>query len=294
MRGGDGAPMIELRNLTKKFGAETAVDHFSLEIGRGEFFGLLGPNGSGKTTMIGMLSTVLLPTEGEIYIDGVRLTRGAAGLRRKLSVVTQEYSMRLDMNMTEVMEYQGRLYRMPREEIREKTEALLRYAGLFEHRKKRVRHLSGGMKRKLMICRGLMVDPEILFLDEPTAGMDAISRRQTWDLLRKLHERKICILLTTHYMEEAEKLCGRVAFIQKGRLSGLGVPSELIEELGKYAVDIFRGGETVSSYFRERGEAVRFLGQSGEDAALRNTNLEDVFIHGYRHGFVGKVDGVSA
>ncbi|MER2142897.1 MAG: ABC transporter ATP-binding protein, partial [Eubacteriales bacterium] len=149
--------MIELKHLTKKFGDFTAVDDLSLTIDTGEFFGLLGPNGAGKTTTISMMSTVLLPTAGEILIDGQRLDRKASQQKRKLAVITQEYSMRQDMNMDEVMEYQGRLYFLPRKEIRQKTDALLEFAGLIDYRHRTVRHLSGGMKRKLMICRALMI-----------------------------------------------------------------------------------------------------------------------------------------
>ena len=195
--------MIELCNLTKRFGDFTAVDHLNLTIRTGEFFGLLGPNGAGKTTTISMMSTVLLPSEGEIRVDGVKLDRKASAQKRKLSVITQEYSMRQDMNMDEVMEYQGRLYFLPRKVIREKTEELLTFAGLIDYRRRTVRHLSGGMKRKLMICRALMIEPEILLLDEPTAGMDALSRRQMWNLLRRVNSDKMTIVLTTHYIEEA-------------------------------------------------------------------------------------------
>ena len=270
--------MIEIRDLTKRFGDFTAVDHLDLTIQTGEFFGLLGPNGAGKTTTISMMSTVLLPTGGEILIDGHRLDRKASAEKRKLSVITQEYSMRQDMNMEEVMEYQGRLYRIPRKQIKEKTEELLEFAGLSEFRRRTVRHLSGGMKRKLMICRALLIEPEILLLDDPTAGMDALSRRQMWNLLRKVNSDKMTIVLTTHYMEEAQALCDRVALINRGQLQKLDSPEALIRELGAYAVDETSDKDLVSRYFHEREEAIAYLSAAGDNASLRATTLEDVFV----------------
>ena len=179
--------MIETKNLTKKFDSFTAVDSLDLRIETGEFFGLLGPNGAGKTTTISLLSTLLLPTEAKSSLTGRHLGRNRPDLKRKISVITQEYSMRQDMNMDEIMEYQGRLYFMPRKEIKRKTEELLDFCGLLPFRKRTVRKLFGGMKRKLMVCRALLTSPEILLLDEPTAGMDALSRRQMWNLLRQLN-----------------------------------------------------------------------------------------------------------
>ncbi|MEE0956231.1 MAG: ABC transporter ATP-binding protein [Eubacterium sp.] len=270
--------MIELRNLTKKFDDFTAVDHLNLTIETGEFFGLLGPNGAGKSTTISMISTVLLPTEGEILLDGKKLDRKASAEKRKLAVITQEYSMRMDMNMDEVMEYQGRLYYMPRKLIRQKTEELLEFVGLIDYRKRTVRHLSGGMRRKLMICRALMIDPEILLLDEPTAGMDAFSRRQMWNILRQLHARGITILLTTHYIEEAQSLCDRVALINKGKLDVIDKPLVLIDQLGKFAVDETHNDTLHSSYFHTKEDAIQYLTEAEEGASLRNTTLEDVFV----------------
>ena len=270
--------MIELRDLTKRFGDFTAVDGLDLTIETGEFFGLLGPNGAGKTTTISMLSTVLLPTSGEILIDGRRLDRKASAEKRKLSVITQEYSMRQDMTMDEVMEYQGRLYYMKKKEIREKRTELLSFAGLADYRHRVVRHLSGGMKRKLMICRALMTEPEILLLDEPTAGMDAISRRQMWNLLRQLHSRGITILLTTHYIDEAQSLCERVALIDRGRLDTVAPPQELIDALGPFTVETSTEEQLVCRYFQTREEAIAHLPEAGSEATLRNTTLEDVFV----------------
>ncbi len=270
--------MIELRNLTKKFDNFTAVDSLNLTIETGEFFGLLGPNGAGKTTTIGMLSTLLLPTAGEILIDGERLTRQRPELKRKISVITQEYSMRQDMNMDEIMEYQGRLYFMPLKQIRARTEELLEFCDLIRFRKRSVRKLSGGMKRKLMVCRALLTEPEILLLDEPTAGMDALSRRQMWNLLRQLNEKTLTILLTTHYIEEAQSLCNRVALMNTGKLEEVNTPAGLIDKLGAYAVDEMSESGIKSRYFHDRQQAITYLSGLKGQSALRDTTLEDVFL----------------
>ena len=259
--------MIETKNLTKKFDDFTAVDSLDLRIETGEFFGLLGPNGAGKTTTISLLSTLLLPTEGQILIDGQTLGRNRPDLKRKISVITQEYSMRQDMNMDEIMEYQGRLYFMPRREIRAKTEELLDFCGLLPFRKRTVRKLSGGMKRKLMVCRAL-----------PTAGMDALSRRQMWNLLRQLNGKNLTILLTTHYMEEAQSLCNRVALMDHGKLEEINTPAGLIESLGKYTVDLETSEGAKSHYFHSRPEAISFLSSLDGQCTLRETTLEDVFV----------------
>lgn len=270
--------MIETKNLTKSFDSFTAVDNLNLKIESGEFFGLLGPNGAGKTTTISLLSTLLLPTKGEILIDGQTLTRSRPDLKRKISVITQEYSMRQDMNMDEIMEYQGRLYFMSKKEIRQRTEELLEFCDLLKFRNRSVRMISGGMKRKLMVCRALLTDPEILLLDEPTAGMDALSRRQMWNLLRRLNGKNLTILLTTHYMEEAQSLCGRVALMDHGRLEEINTPSGLIDSLGRYTVDETLLDGTKSHYFHHRQEAIDFLSGLTGQAALRETTLEDVFV----------------
>lgn len=270
--------MIETRNLTKKFDNFTAVDSLNLKIETGEFFGLLGPNGAGKTTTIGMLSTLLLPTGGEILIDGQQLTRSRPDLKRKISVITQEYSMRQDMNMDEIMEYQGRLYFMPLKQIRARTEELLEFCGLIDYRKRSVRKLSGGMKRKLMVCRALLTEPEILLLDEPTAGMDPLSRRQMWNLLRRLNGQNLTILLTTHYIEEAQSLCDRVALMDKGRLEEVNTPVGFIEKLGAYAVDEMNADGIQSRYFHDRAQAIRYLSGLQGKSSLRDTTLEDVFL----------------
>lgn len=250
----------------------------SLAISSGEFFGLLGPNGAGKTTLISILATLLLPTEGEITIDGEKLTRRRGDIKRKLSLITQHNSLRSDMTLDQIMELQGRLYAMERGRIRERAGDLLSFCGLAEHRKKTVRKLSGGMKRKLMLCRALLTEPEILILDEPTIGLDPASRRQMWDLLRALNRQGLTILLTTHYIEEAQNLCGRIALMDQGRTQRLDTPERLIQELGEVAIDEFDGDHTRSAFFSGKAEALAYAGGLDNKFVVRSTTLEDVFL----------------
>ena len=220
--------MIEIKDLTKKFGDFTAVDHLNLRIDTGEFFGLLGPNGAGKTTTISMISTVLLPNSGEILVDGKPLTRKSSEIKRRISVITQEYSMRMDMTCDEVMEYQGRLYYMPIAEIRKKTDELLEFVGLKDFRKRTVRNLSGGMKRRLMICRALLTDPEIILLDEPTAGLDPESHEELIDMVKRVHKaRGGIIIFVSHNMADIASLCDRVVVMDRGQIVSVDTPKEI-------------------------------------------------------------------
>ena len=265
--------MIELKHLTKKYDHFLAVEDLNLKIETGEFFGLLGPNGAGKTTTIGMLSTLLLPTSGEIWINGELLTRQKNQLKQKLSVVTQEYSMRQDMTMNEIMEYQGRLYYMPIKKIRERSEELLEFCGLIDYRKRTVRKLSGGMKRKLMVCRALLTEPEILFLDEPTAGMDAFARRQMWNLLKKLNQQKLTILLTTHYMEEAAG-AGYVVILEKGRIAAEGTPLELKNKYVQDRISLYGVSEEEIKALNHTYKEIR----DGYEIIVKNTiNIPNYF-----------------
>jgi ABC-2 type transport system ATP-binding protein len=272
--------MIEIKNITKIYPEQEipALSNVNLTIESGEFFGLLGPNGAGKTTMIKLLSTLLIPNEGEIIVDGERLTRSNTQIKRKLSMVTQEYSLRANMTPEQIMELHGRLYQLPKNVIRERSAELLEFCGLGEHKKKTCRKLSGGMKRKLMLCRGLLTQPEILILDEPTVGLDPFARRQMWDLLKQLNEKGMTILLTTHYIDEAQYLCRRIALINQGKTDRVEEPAKLIRELGATAVDEFDGNHTTSRFFSSREEALRFAGELKNEFVVRNTTLEDVFV----------------
>ena len=222
--------MIETKNLTKTFDSFTAVDSLVLKIETGEFFGLLGPNGAGKTTTISLLSTLLLPTKGEILIDGQKLTRNRPDLKRKISVITQEYSMRQDMNMDEIMEYQGRLYFMPRKEIKEKTEELLDFCGLLPFRKRTVRKLSGGMKRKLMVCRALLTSPEILLLDEPTRGIDVGAKAEIYQLINNLAKQGMAIIVVSSELPEVIGISDRIVTFCEGELTGEYLQEEATQE----------------------------------------------------------------
>lgn len=282
--------MIEIKHVSKLYpkAKNKALDDVSLTIPSGEFFGLLGPNGAGKTTLISILSTLLLPTEGAVCIDSETLTRQRGDIKRKLALITQHNSLRNDMNLDQIMELQGRLYAMPRDEIKRKSEELLSFCGLLEHRKKIVRKLSGGMKRKLMLCRALLTTPEILILDEPTIGLDPASRRQMWDLLRTLNRQGLTILLTTHYIDEAQYLCQRIALIDQGKVARLATPDELIHELGEVAIDVFDGDHNTSTFFHGKEDALAYAATLQNKFVMRQTTLEDVFLNVVGKGLGGK------
>ena len=260
-------------DITKTFGAQTALNHVNLSLENGEFFGLLGPNGAGKTTMIRILSTLMLSTSGQILVDGEALTRKRIDLKQKITVMTQEYTLRNDMSIAEVLEYQGRLYHVPAAERRERAASLMDMTGLYNHKEKLIRHLSGGMKRKVMLCRALLPQPELILLDEPTVGLDPIFRHQMWDLLKNLNEQGIGFLLTTHYLEEAQELCRQVSFLREGTVIRTGSTDQILEDLGPICVET--AGKT--RLFCAREDAIDYLRTCSASAKLRDTNLEDVF-----------------
>ena len=271
----EGGAFVNLKaeHITKEFGKQTALHDVNLMIENGEFFGLLGPNGAGKTTMIRILSTLMLPTSGQVLVDGEVLTRNRTDLKQKITVMTQEYTLRNDMSIAEVLEYQGRLYHVPGVERKERADALMDMTGLYNHKEKLIRHLSGGMKRKVMLCRALLPQPELILLDEPTVGLDPIFRHQMWDLLKELNEQGIGFLLTTHYLEEAQELCRRVSFLREGTVIRTGSTEQIVGELGRFCVE--SDGKT--ALFSTREAAIDHLRGCPANAKLRDTNLEAVF-----------------
>ena len=219
---------IEVSELTKKFGALTAVDNVSFDVAEGEFFGFLGPNGAGKTTLIRILTTLLKPTSGGAVVACCDVAKYPERVRREIGVVPQAMTSDLDLTGYENMDIYGRFYGMPSKERNERIGYLLELVGLTQRANDLVAAYSGGMRRRLEIARGLVHRPKLLFLDEPTIGLDPQSRQNIWGFLKKLMEGdRMTIFLTTHYMEEAEELCGRIAIIDSGRIVVMGSTEEL-------------------------------------------------------------------
>ncbi|BDG05145.1 ATP-binding cassette domain-containing protein [Anaeromyxobacter oryzae] len=219
---------IEARGLVKRFGALAAVDGVDLAVRPGELFGLLGPNGAGKTTLVRILTGIVSPTSGDAFVAGIDVRRDPDGARRRLGVVPQALTSDLDLTGYENLDIFARFFEVPRARRQPRIEELLRRVGLWERRKDLVKTYSGGMRRRLEIARGLVHKPRVLFLDEPTIGLDPQSRRVIWDLLGDLRKGdEITISLTTHYLDEAEALCDRVAIVDHGKVVALGTPQEL-------------------------------------------------------------------
>ncbi len=229
--------LIKVENLTKKFDELVAVDNISFSIEEGEIFGFLGPNGAGKTTTLSILSTLLTQTGGKAYVNGFDVLKQQDEVRRSIGVVFQDPTLDEELTARENMSIHGKLYGM--RNPGEKIDELLDLVELFKWKNKLVKTFSGGMKRRLEIARGLLHEPKILFLDEPTLGLDPQTRNHLWDYIQKMNqEKKVTIILTTHYMDEADKLSDRVAIIDMGKIIALDTPSALKENLGGSVIRI--------------------------------------------------------
>ena len=282
--------MIEMEDLVKTFPHtnaakqktwKTAVAGISLSVRHGEVFGLLGPNGAGKTTIIRMLTMQTQPTSGTIRIGGHDLSRDPRTVKERIGVVPQHVNFDQELTVWENMELHARLHHMGATERTERIEDLLREMELAEVRNDNVRRLSGGMKRRLLIARALIHHPQVLFLDEPTVALDPQIRRHIWDLVREIAKSGVTVLLTTHYIEEAEALCDRVSIINKGELIDVQTPQAFCEALGTYAVEWDEEDGRAYRFFHIREEArahARHIEEAHGRVLLRPTNLEDVFI----------------
>lgn len=230
--------IIEAKNLTKKYNSITAVDGIDFCVEKGEVFAFLGPNGAGKSTAIKMLTTMLKPTSGKIKLNGYDVLKQQAEARESFGIVFQDPSVDEELTARENMEIHAVLYGIPRKERKEKIDDLLKFIGLEEWRKVVVKKFSGGMKRRLEIARGLLHHPKILFLDEPTLGLDPQTRTQIWEHIMKLNkEKKMTVFLTTHYIEEAEKMADQVAVIDHGKIIKTGTPGEIMKDSGSNSLE---------------------------------------------------------
>jgi ABC-2 type transport system ATP-binding protein len=221
--------IIKVRNLVKKFGDFTANDNLSFDVGKGEIFGFLGANGAGKTTAIKILCGLSYPTSGEIVVDGLDVYRDREMIKRRIGYMSQKFSLYEDLTVLENIHFYAGIYGMRRREIRNRAEELLERLGFSEHKKRLIRDIPLGWKQKLAFSVAVFHRPSIVFLDEPTGGVDPVTRRQFWELIHESAENGITVFVTTHYMDEAE-YCDRVSIMTEGRIAALDTPAKLKEQ----------------------------------------------------------------
>ena len=262
----------------KEFPGVRAVDGISFSVAGGEVFGFLGPNGAGKTTTLNMITGLSMPDDGRARVDGYDILDNHVQAKRRLGVVSQHVNVDHDLSARGNLLVHGLLFNMSWGRLGERADDMLDFMGLGEDADRMVREFSGGMKRQLQIARSLMHRPGILMLDEPTLGLDAHARRDIWAAVRKINALGATVFLTTHYIEEAENLCGQVAIIDKGKLIALDEPDELIGEVGTHAVDILDEGKLRTEVFSSREEAVRFVARRDGELRIREASLEDYFL----------------
>ncbi len=301
---------VVVKNLKKNYGSLTAVNGISFSVSKGEIFGLLGPNGAGKTTTIKMLTTLLPPTSGEASVAGFNIKKNQNDVRKNIGIVFQDPSLDDELTGMENLEFHAILYKIGKEKRIKKIAEVLELVELEDKANVLVKNYSGGMKRRLEIGRGLINEPEILFLDEPTIGLDPQTRRHIWDYIKKLNEtHKTTLILTTHYIEEADYLCNRVAFVDHGKIVALDIPKALKDKLGGDVISVQTSGEKQDEFVKmlkgskwvktvskhddfvdltvEEGEKkipeIVVLAQKNKigiaSINLHKPSLEDVFIH---------------
>jgi len=270
--------LIVIEKLTKTYKKITALSGLTLHVKSGEFFGYLGPNGAGKTTTVKILTSLARPSGGTARIGGYDIRETPLEAKRLTGVVPQAINLDMELSARENLMIHGLLYGMPQALIRKQTEKWLGFVGLSPHARRVVRGFSGGMKRRLMIARALLHTPQVLFMDEPTVGLDASGRRELWGLLKRINREGATIFLTTHYIEEAESLCNRVGILDQGGLIALDKPTSLIAAAGKVVVDVYGDTGLQSHFFKDRKTAGAFAASLQKTATLRDANLEDVFV----------------
>src|ERR1700719_1674505 len=249
--------MIRAHDLTKSYGASTAVDAISFEVAEGEIFAFLGPNGAGKTTTVKMLTTLLKPSSGLVEINGLDPAVQQNEVRKRFGIVFQDSSTEDELTAYENMDFHGVLYKVPKRIRAERIEDLLKLFELWDRRDHQVKHFSGGMRRRLEIARGFLHTPKILFLDEPTLGLDPQTRNQLWSHVKRLNEtERVTVFLTTHYMEEAERVAHRIAIMDHGRIIAQGTSAQLKDQTGADSLEKAFLALTGSSIREEEGGSI--------------------------------------
>jgi ABC-2 type transport system ATP-binding protein len=273
---------IYTENLTKSYGNVKALNNLDLEVNKGEIFGFLGPNGAGKTTTIRVLTTLTRADAGFASVDGFDVRTEPEKVKKIIGVVQQHLSLDRDLSIRENMEFHARIHHLDASKRKKRIDELLEYVELTEYAGKMVDTLSGGMKKKAAIVCSLLHEPKLLFLDEPTVGLDAQARRRLWDFMRRLNKDGTTIFLTTHYIEEAEALCNSVGIMHHGRLINMGKPLELRKKLGSVVVETLVDNKEIRyEFFKDREAANRYVQNLSPEVAtviIRDSNLEDVFI----------------
>jgi ABC-2 type transport system ATP-binding protein len=271
---------VALQNVHKVYNDRPVVQDLTLAIPPGEVFGLLGPNGAGKSTTIRMLTTLTQPTQGGITVAGYDVVRQPDGVKKQIGVVLQQTSVDLDLTVWENMEFHGRMHHLPNPYRQTEIDRWLHYVELGDRRQDLVKTLSGGMKRRLQIARALLHRPKILFLDEPTVGLDPQTRRRLWEIIRGLNQQGMTILLTTHYMEEVEYLCDRIGIMDNGKLIEIGTLDQLRQKHGEGLVMKQVGDRWDYQFFPTMRQAKAYLESQVDKTGMmiRPSNLEDIFV----------------
>lgn len=271
--------MIKIENLTKRFGERIAVAGIDLEIKSGEIFGLLGPNGAGKTNTVRILTLLSKKKSGSVKICGYDIEKDSERIKELIGVVPQHMSLDQDLTGRENLVLQARLHHLKNKAAMEqRINEILEFVELTDRADDKSRRYSGGMKRRLMIGMALLHKPKMLFLDEPTVGLDPQVRRKMWELIRKMNEAGMTVLLTTHYIEEADQLCRRVAIMNRGRIIAVDTPQKLKEKVGRVVVEHMEADGMINNFFDNREQAASYVAGLDSNATVREANLEDVFI----------------
>lgn len=269
--------MIKIENLSKSYGKVKALDSLNLEIKKSEIFGLLGPNGAGKTTTVKILTNLTKPESGLCFIDGINVLKNPQEVKRIIGVVPQENNLERELTVYENLLIYGMLHKV--KSLKKRIEDILSIMELKDKKNSIVNTLSGGFQRRVLLARALLPEPKVMFLDEPSIGLDPHIRRELWQIIRKIKTEGRTVLLTTHYIEEAEALCDRVGILFQGRLIALGTPMELKKNVGEYVVEFFNeNGEFISEVCQSREEAYEIAKKRSNGVILRKSNLEDVFV----------------